>query len=305
MGERRGPEGEPDWVPPRLPVSAPIPLGVRLPIDGPAATPERVVEVARLAERLGYRTVWASDHVIIPSQVRPRYHGTPTGEFPFPPEHQWLEPLTTLAWVASACPRLEVATGILVLPQRNWLVVGKQAATLAHLSGGRFTLGIGVGWMEEEFRILGASFEDRVARTREAVSTLRRLWAGGDLEGARMRPTPPGGRIQVLWGGYTRAARRCVAELGDGWLSADPGPAELAAGVAELRELAERAGRDPSALRVAAKPGVRVRATADLVAELAAAGATDFVVDPPHAEGRERALEEIQRVAEECRLQAP
>jgi probable F420-dependent oxidoreductase len=283
-------------------VRSPIPVGIRLPIDGDVATPERVLEAATLAERLGYATAWASDHVIIPDRIAPKYHGTPTGEFPFPPDHVWLEPLTTLSWLAGACPRLELATGILILPQRNEVVVAKQAATLAYLAGGRFTLGIGVGWMAEEFRLLRASFDDRLARTKDAVDLMRRLWSGGDFDGGQMRPLPPGGRIPILWGGYTRAARRCVAELGDGWVAAEREAAALRAGVAELNELAERAGRDSASLRIVAKPGLGFHATAEGIAEFAAAGATDFVFDPPHKQGREAAIEEIRRVAEECGL---
>jgi probable F420-dependent oxidoreductase len=274
---------------------------VRLPIDGEAATPERLAIVATLAEKLGYKTAWASDHVIIPTTIQSKYRGTVDGRFPFPPEHPWLEPLATLSWVGGSTRNIELATGILVLPQRNALLVAKQAATLAHLSRGRFTLGIGVGWMEEEFRLLDAPFEGRVARTKEAVATMRRLWAGDHFDGGKMHPLPPGGTIQIIWGGYTKAARRCVAECGDGWLSADRTPADLATGVRELRDLAEKAGRDPARLRVVAKPGLGVRVTRELVDEFASAGATDFVLDPPHR-NPEASLEEIRRVAEDCAL---
>lgn len=271
-------------------------------MDGAAAQPARLAEVAQLAERLGYDSLWAPDHLLIPDRVDSVYRGEPGGRFPFDPEHPWLEPLTSLSWVARSAPSLRLCTGILVLPQRDWLVVAKQAATLDHLSGGRLVLGIGVGWMAEEFRILGKSFQDRVARTKEAVSTMRRLWAGGDLEGARMYPLPVRGRIPIVWGGYTRAARRCVAEFGDGWLSADRTPDELRAGVAELRRLAGSAGRDPSTLAVIAKPGLGFPVTRESVQEFAAAGAGELVIDPPHRDGSGAAGEEMRRVARDCGL---
>jgi probable F420-dependent oxidoreductase len=166
------------------------------------------------------------------------------------------DPLIWLAWVAARTRSIRLATGILILPQRNPVITAKEVATLDTLSGGRVVLGIGVGWLEEEFRVLGVPFEDRGRRTDEYVAAMRTLWTD-DLpthEGeyvsfreAICLPRPVQPTVPIVVGGHSRAAARRAGRLGDGFF---PAKGDLPALLSEMRAAAEQAGRDPSAIEV-------------------------------------------------------
>jgi probable F420-dependent oxidoreductase len=217
--------------------------------DGPAA-----VELAQAAEAAGFDSIWTVEHVVVPHAYQSKYPYSPTGrmgagleDFPIP------DPLIWLAYVAAATRTIKLGTAILILPQRNAVVTAKAVATLDHLAGGgRVLLGIGVGWLAEEFATLGVPFEDRGARTDEYVGAMRALWSqecasfGGRFVSFRevyCRPRPAAGRIPIIVGGDTVAAARRAGRLGDGYFPARGAPAEL---FAEMRRAAEAAGRDPA-----------------------------------------------------------
>jgi probable F420-dependent oxidoreductase len=192
---------------------------------------------AQAADALGYASLWANDHVIAPA------HQASMGHI--------IEPLITLASVAALVPRLQLGTSALVLPQRHAVVVAKQVATLDVLSNGRVILGVGVGWLEEEFRMLGADFAHRGAVADEAIAVLRALWHEPqatfhgqyyDLTDAICAPKPA--HEVPLWiCGNTRPAIRRAAHFGDAWDPFGIGLEDFRAGVALLRRLAEAAGR--------------------------------------------------------------
>src|SRR5437868_14701513 len=204
---------------------------------GTTTVREAVEEAARAAEALGYASVWANDHVIAPA------HQAGVGHI--------IEPLVTLASLMHLVPRVQLGTSALVLPQRHGVVVAKQVAALDVLSGGRFILGVGVGWLEEEFRMLGADFAHRGAVADEAIAVLRALWHEPqatfhgqyyDLTDAMSAPKPAH-EVPLWMCGNTRPAIRRAARLGDAWNPFGIGLEDFRAGVALLRRLAEAAGR--------------------------------------------------------------
>ncbi len=216
--------------------------------SGPAA-----VELAQAAEAAGFDSIWTVEHVVVPHGYQSRYPYSETGrmgsgleDFPIP------DPLIWLAYIASATRTLKLGTAILILPQRNPVVTAKAVATLDHLAGGRrVLLGIGVGWLAEEFATLGVPFEDRGPRTDEYVAAMRALWSqerasfAGRFVSFRdvfCRPQPADGRIPIVVGGDTRAAARRAGRLGDGYFPARGASDEL---LGEMRRAAGEAGRDP------------------------------------------------------------
>jgi probable F420-dependent oxidoreductase len=211
-------------------------VGVILPSFSQLGTRELVLEVTCEAEALGYDAIWTTDHVLIPRQ------------FPEPYGHI-LEALVTLAYVAPLTQRVRLGISVLVLPQREPVLVAKQIATLDYLSGGRLILGVGAGWAEGEFRFLRARFDDRGPRMDEYLRVLRTLWREPEpqLEGAYVRisdalfsPRPVQPHGPPIWiGGSSPAALRRAAELGDGWHPVGVSPAAVADGMRRIRELAK------------------------------------------------------------------
>jgi probable F420-dependent oxidoreductase len=246
----------------------PLKIGCHLPVFGPVATRENVLAFARRMEALGYDSLWASDHVVIPYTIRSRYPYHESGQFPLPPETAFLEPLTTLALVAGVTERVRLGTTILVLPHRHPLLAAKMLATLDHLAGGRLVLGAGVGWMREEIEILGAPFRERGAWSDEAIRIMRECWASGraawrgrffTFDEVGVMPRPARGRIPIWIGGHTRPALRRAVALGDGWHAAFPSVAGLEAGLAELRAECRRQGRRFEDLTVSIRAGLSIR----------------------------------------------
>lgn len=215
--------------------------GVCLPTFPFGAPPSAhsIVEVAQAAEQLGYDSVWASDHLLPPAN-RPRY-GT------------LFECLTTLAYVAGCTRKVRLGTSVLVLPLRHAVEVGRQVATLDALSGGRVILGVGAGWIPEEFEALGADFRRRGRHLDEAIRVLRVLWTEprpafrGEFyrfDNVLFGPPPVQAGGPPVWiGGYTEAALRRAAQLGDAWHADDVAGERLAGLAARLRALAARVGR--------------------------------------------------------------
>ena len=138
--------------------------GVHLPQAGPAASGEALRRTAVLAEELGFADVWVSDHLAVPTDSA------------YPPSAYVFEPLTTMAWIAACTKRVGIGTTVLVLPMRHPLTVAKSIATIDQLSGGRVILGVAAGWLKAEFDALGVPFDERGARTDEAIAMLRKLW---------------------------------------------------------------------------------------------------------------------------------
>lgn len=217
--------------------------------------------VASTADGCGFATLWAGEHVVMVDRSASRYPYSDDGVIAVPAQADWLDPMIALSFAAAASSRIGVATGVLLLPEHNPVVVAKQAASLDRLSGGRLTLGVGVGWSEEEFAALGVPFERRGARTAEYVAAMRTVWHddvasfGGEFvgfEAIRVNPKPVRERrIPVVLGGNSDAALRRVAAWGDGWYGFNlDGVAAVRERVGRLERLCAESGRDRAALRV-------------------------------------------------------
>lgn len=243
-------------------------FGLRVPNTGPLATVENMLATCRAAERLGYDSLWVSDHVFIPLEVRSRYPFSASGRFPAPPGTPVFEPIPVLAWIAGVTRRVEIGVNVLIVPYRNPVVTAKQLATIDVLSGGRLALGIGVGWMKEEFDVLRAEpYEQRGRVTDEYVQLWKELWTAEvpsfkgryyEVSGITFEPRPPH-PIPILVGGVSDAALRRVARYGDGWHAWTTLPEGAARDVARLRSMVEAEGRDPAAIRVMMGNAVRLQ----------------------------------------------
>src|ERR1051326_1879884 len=190
---------------------------------GATVEPGVLKSVAVAAERLGFATLWAPEHVVLVEEYASKYPYS-SGQFPGPPDIPIADPFTTLAYVAASTSTIRLGTGVCLVPEHNPLVLAKTAATLDRLSGGRFILGAGVGWLAEEFAALGIPFEHRGPRTREYVEVMRGLWTEGSsshqgefvqFRGVLSYPKPVAATgIPVWFGGESPAALRRGAELG-------------------------------------------------------------------------------------------
>jgi probable F420-dependent oxidoreductase len=182
---------------------------------GPCSEPGRAIEFARAAEAAGFESLWTVEHVVVPADYQSTYPYDPSGRMPGPENAPMPDPLVWLSFLASATSTLRLATGILVLPQRNPVVLAKELATLDHLSGGRLLLGVGSGWLEEEFEAIGIPFAERGRRTDDALGALRALWAEepasyeGDVV-QRLHPESPAGWREDPGPRRWALARRCA-----------------------------------------------------------------------------------------------
>ena len=228
-------------------------LSVEFPSVSYREGPEAVQRMARALERIGFDHIDIFDHVVMGHPIEGRPPGPYNAGMPI------LEALMTLAHLAAVTTRVTLGTEVLVLPQREPVLVAKQVSTLDTLSGGRVRLGVGVGWQEAEYDALGESFRTRGVRMDEAITLMRAYWgeARVDFAGAHyravamaMEPKPPQGRQIPVWiGGYSEAAFRRVGRLGDGWLASRvTDAADARRSIESIRRHAEAAGRDPASI---------------------------------------------------------
>jgi probable F420-dependent oxidoreductase len=252
---------------------------------GTGARPEVIRPVAVAAEDAGFATLWSGEHVVMVDEPASRYPYSADGTIAVPPDADWLDPLLGLTFAAAVTSRIRLATGVLLLPEHNPVLAAKQAATLDVLSGGRFTLGVGIGWSAEEFAALGIPFARRGQRAAEYVAAMRELWAedpasfSGEFtrfDGVRVNPKPVRRRrIPVVFGGNSDPALQRAAAIGDGWYGFNVPADGVAERIGVLAGYCQEHGRDVSKLSVAVAlsdghPGV--------LPGLAAAGVTELVV---------------------------
>ncbi|MGH9138979.1 MAG: LLM class F420-dependent oxidoreductase [Acidimicrobiales bacterium] len=249
--------------------------------------PDGAAALARAAEDAGFESLWTVEHVVVPAGYQSEYPYSRDGRMPAGEEFDLPDPLVWLTWVAAHTSRIRLGTGVLVLPQRNPAIVAKEVATLDRLSGGRVTLGVGAGWLAEEFAALGVPFEDRGRRLDAYIEALRSLWTGeATLENefvrydrAFSRPTPANGPVPIVIGGHSDAAARRAGRIGDGFF---PARGDIAHLTSVMRAAAEEAGRDPDAIEVTHGTGKLMGPGAlDEVARLAELGVHRVVIGPP------------------------
>jgi probable F420-dependent oxidoreductase len=220
---------------------------------------QSALEICKTAEAVGFDSVWGGEHVIRPDQIESPYPYTEDGAMPGDAETPIPDPLIWLAYVGAIAPTLRLGTCILIVPQRNPLILAKELATLDHLTEGRVELGLGVGWLREEFDALGVPWDRRGARNDEYVAAMRALWAGPhaeyhgefvDFEPATCTPRPVNGSIPILVGGDTPAAIRRAARLADGYFPGTTDPEILAGLIQDVRVAAEGEDRDPDSIAI-------------------------------------------------------
>jgi probable F420-dependent oxidoreductase len=208
------------------------------------SSPAQILPLAKACDAAGFDAVAVSDHVVHPEKIATPYPYTKDGAPRWQPFTDWPDPWVTAGAITAVTERLRVVTSIFVLPLRHPVLVAKAVGTAAVLSGGRVALGIGVGWMREEFEICGAAFERRGARTDEMIAVLRKLWAGGWIEHRgefysfpRLDMSPAPGDVPIYGGGLSEAAFRRAAWHCDGWISDLHTSEQLRGIVAKLHEL--------------------------------------------------------------------
>lgn len=259
--------------------------------SGPFSEPEAAGEFAAAAERAGFESLWTIEHVVVPSGYQSTYPYDPSGRMPGGESMDIADPLMWLSFVAARTSRIRLATGILILPQRNPVVLAKELATLDRMSGGRVELGIGVGWLEEEFDAIGVPFEGRGRRTDDYVAAMRALWAEEsatyqgefvDFTDCIMRPRPLRGTVPIHVGGHSEAAARRAGRLGDGFFPGKGSHDDLARFFEIVRTTAVENDRDPDAIELTSGgDGAIGHKALDDVAALAAMG-VDRVVVPSY-----------------------
>lgn len=223
------------------------------------------VDLAREAERLGFDSVWVTDHVVLPMERRTPYPHNASGHFPYTGDQEIFEPLTLMAALATATERVEIGVSVLVIPYRHPLLTAKMVATADQLSGGRILLGAGVGWLRDEFEALGlpaVAYERRGAVTMDYLRAMQTAWTAEDgaahegefvrFEAVGTRPLPARKPHPPVWiGGQGERALRRTVELGQGYLAISSNPDRLSRDTVRLRSLCHEAARDYQALEIA------------------------------------------------------
>ena len=257
---------------------------------GTGADPAVIAAVSTHAEAAGFSTLWAGEHVVMVDRADSPYPYSDDGRIAVPSDADWLDPLLALTSAAASSTTVRLATGILLLPQHNPLVAAKQAATLDVLCGGRFVLGVGVGWSREEFAALGIPFRGRADRCDEYVEVMRTLWREDvasfhgetvHFDQVRSYPKPVRDRrVPVFLGGNSDPALARVAAYGDGWYGFNLARSEVGERVGTLAEQCRRTGRAPESVEIVVS--LRDGAPGDVEA-LAAQGVSELVVveSPP------------------------
>jgi len=245
--------------------------------------------MARKAEELGFESFWCAEHPFIPVNSASRFPGSPDGVIPESYSH-FVDPFVALARASGTTTSIKLGTGIVLVPERNPLLLAKEISTLDLFSGGRFLFGIGAGWLREETELMGGDFDHRWTQTRESILAMKELWTkpAAEFHGKyynfppvrsfpkpAQKPHPP-----VLLGGGARNVLQRVVAWGDGWLPNRITPDELKASRVTLDRMAKDVGRDPSRLTISVhgQPADR-----DLIRRLLDAGATRVIVRPPVA----------------------
>lgn len=299
-------------------------FGVSLPHYGQRHDGESLARYAQTVEEMGYDSLWVSDHIVLPTKrVTPYVYRDLGGDMP-PPDIPWLDPMTTLTFLAGVTRRVKLGISVCVLPYRNPVLNAKATASLDVLSGGRLILGVGSGWLPEEAEALGVPFDHRGLRTDEHIQVLKALWTEDEprfqgrfyrVADLRCEPKPRQQPHPPIWvGGHEPPALKRAGSLGDGWHAYRLWPEELAPRWQEVRTAAKEAGRDPSGLVLSLRTALRINdeaaegqhalfGNADhirrLLRQYEELGVSHMVFDVSHRYG----LETLERFANEIRAE--
>ena len=272
-------------------------LGAFLPPWGDQATPADFDLLAQGVEDLGYDSLWTGDHVVFPMDVASPYPYNATGAFPFDRAQPLFEPVTLLAYLAGRTTTIRLGISVLVLSMRNPVITAKMLAGIDNLTRGRLELGVGVGWLQEEFEALAADFASRGELMEEWITILRQLWTAGSptgFEGRHYRFAPlallprPDRPIPIVIGGNSRLALRRAARVGDGWHWVRLAPEQVHGAVRRLQADLADANRDPAGFRVVLRTSVKPEDAARELESYATAGVDELIVEVPETSTERR-----------------
>ncbi len=269
---------------------------------GPFVQPEEASFLAKAAEERGIESIWTVEHVAVPAGYQAQYPYSDSGKMPGPEDSPIPDPLIWLSYVAASTKTIKLGTGILILPQRHPVYTAKEVATLDVLSGGRVILGIGIGWMKEEFDVVDIPFEERATRTDEACAALRTLWKPGanafkgehyqwDAIESNPKPVQEGG-VPIVVGGHVKGAARRAARVGDGFFPLKTEGDRLRELLDVMSDECGKLGRDPSEIEITtAMPGMDL----DAIKRLEDQGVSRLAMGPPafDREGVEKGLDKF------------
>jgi probable F420-dependent oxidoreductase len=275
-------------------------IGFNAPTSGPLIEPDSFVRIIAEGEALGFDYVTISDHIMVPRNLESKYPYTDSGEFPAGTQAAWLDQLGATAFIAAMTKKLRFVLSVMVVPHRPAVLTAKLLSTIDHLSKGRLTLGIGVGWCREEFEAIAAApFDDRGHVTDEWMAACQELWTADypkfdgkyvKFDDVTFMPKPTQQPIPIWVGGESAPALRRIARYAHGWYPVGTNPQFPMNTVSRFKKQQERfrgycekAGRDPTtitlALRVLAGPGGRPRASIDGEADMFSGSDADWVGD--------------------------
>lgn len=278
-----------------------------IPVNVGVGSAKQIVAVARKAEDVGIESVWTFEHVVVPVDYESKYPYSPNGKMGTSPETNFVDPLIALAAIATATSKLGLATGVNILSQANPLLLAKQAASLDFVSDGRFMLGVGIGWLKEEFDALGTPFERRGARFDDYIEAMKKVWSEDVVEhqsdfiswsGFKSYPLPvQKPHLPVIIGGTKGKAFERTAKYGDGWFAPTAGADQLAPMLDELKKACDAIGRDPATVEITAM-WIDVAAGLDALRRYEDLGVSRLVV-PVFALGGGNPMDALDKLGEE------
>ena len=234
--------------------------------------------MAQLAEQLGYESVWTFEHVIVPMDYSSKYPYNESGKMGAEPESPFVDPLIALTAIATATKTIRLGTGVNILSQANPLFMAKQAASLDALSGGRLMLGVGIGWLREEFVAMGVPFERRGARFDDYVQAMRKVWSGEVVEhqsefinwsNFKSYPLPAQSPLPLIMGGNKGKIFERIARYGNGWFVPGTDVEEIKAMLEQMRQVCAQEQRDPDEIEITVMwPGRGGQGALDALAEI-------------------------------------
>jgi probable F420-dependent oxidoreductase len=232
-----------------------------IPVNVGVPNAQAMIGMAQLAESLGFESVWTFEHAIVPVDYESKYPYSADGKMGVAPDSNFVDPLIALTAVAAQTKTIRLGTGVNILSQANPLYVAKQAASLDFVSNGRFELGVGIGWLREEFQAAGTPFERRGARFDDYIQAMRKMWSGETVEhksefldwtGFKSYPMPIQNPIPVVIGGTKGKAFERTARYGNGWFAPTGNPDQLAPLLQQLDKACADVGRDRAEIEVTA-----------------------------------------------------
>ncbi|HEV3112860.1 MAG TPA: LLM class F420-dependent oxidoreductase [Candidatus Binataceae bacterium] len=272
-------------------------------------TPSGIRTLATTAERLGFSTIYAVEHVVFTDDYERKYPYSKAGELPGSTRMSLFDPFIALTYAAAVTTRIRLGTGISLIPMHNPVILAKEIASLDQLAEGRFMLGAGIGWMEEEFSAAGIPFEERGKRTEEYIDAMKRLW-GDDpasysgqfvkFEKIRCNPKPiKGAALPITFGGETTAAMRRVARQGTGWFGYMNSPEQAEEKIKKLHKILAEHGRKPQEVEIIITPNDPKYCDRDSLKRYRDAGANEIVMQgwwrPCSDEDNRKNVEQLAR----------